>query len=234
MIHTGHRQRLRNKALEHGFGCIEEHERLELLLGYAVPRKNTNEMAHLLIDKAGSLRGVFDMDWSEIKSIEGLGLYAAFMIKLIGYIMNCPKAPPKKRVDLSKYGKVKDYLSLLFGACEKETLYALYIDKKFSLISCEKVADGSEWQMGVNKKSILNPAIVNMAAGIILAHNHPRGLAKPSSDDINFTVDMERACSVIDTVLIEHIIYADGEFHPIMKNSKIRSPFAIEYDGGAL
>ena len=234
MIHTGHRQRLRNKALEHGFGCIEEHERLELLLGYAVPRKNTNEMAHLLIDKAGSLRGVFDMDWSEIKSIEGLGLYAAFMIKLIGYIMNCPKAPPKKRVDLSKYSKVKDYLSLLFGACEKETLYALYIDKKFSLISCEKVADGSEWQMGVNKKSILNPAIVNMAAGIILAHNHPRGLAKPSSDDINFTVDMERACSVIDTVLIEHIIYADGEFHPIMKNSKIRSPFAMEYDGGAL
>ena len=234
MIHEGHRERLRNKAIEHGFGCLEEHERLELLLGYAVPRKNTNEIAHILIEEAGSLRGVFDMDWSEIKAVAGLSTYAAFMIKLIGYIMNCPKAPPKRKVDLSKYVKVKDYLSLLFGACEKETLYALYIDKKFSLISCEKVADGSEWQMGVNKKSILNPAILNMAAGIILAHNHPRGLAKPSSDDINFTVDMERACSVIDTVLIEHIIYADGEFHPIMMKSKLRSPFAIEYDGGVI
>ena len=69
MLHEGHRERLRNKAIEHGFGCLEEHERLELLLGYAVPRRNTNEMAHMLIDRAGSLRGVFDMDASEIKKI---------------------------------------------------------------------------------------------------------------------------------------------------------------------
>jgi len=234
MIHKGHRERLRNKAIEYGFECLAEHERLELLLGYAVPRKNTNEMAHMLIERAGSLRGVFDMDIAEIKSISGLSLYAAFMIKLIGFIMNCPKAPPKKRVDLSKYSAVKEYLSMLFGASEKETLYALYIDKKFSLISCEKIASGSEWQAGINKKAILNPAILNMAAGVILAHNHPGGLVKPSSDDISFTIDMEKACSVVDTILIEHVIYADGEFHPIMMKSKLSSAFAIEYDGGAI
>lgn len=234
MLHEGHRERLRNKAVEHGFECLEEHERLELLLGYAVPRRNTNEMAHMLIDRAGSLRGVFDMDAAEIRKVEGLGNYAVFMIKLIGFIMNCLKAPPKKRVDLSRYSLVKDYLSLLFGASEKEEAYALYIDKKFSLISCEKIASGSEWQAGINKKTVLNPAITNMAAGIIIAHNHPRGLVQPSSDDISFTVDMERACSVVDTTLIEHIVYADGDFHPIMMKMRLSSAFAIEYDGGVL
>ena len=229
-MHEGHRERLRNKALKYGFGCLAEHERLELLLGYAVPRKNTNETAHKLIEHAGSLKAVFDMDVGDIKKVGGLGGYAAFMIKLIAFIMKSVGTPPKTKVNLSKYSNVKEYLEMLFCAEEKEVLYALYLDKKFSLICCERVASGSEWQIGVSKKEILKSAIDNMAACIILAHNHPGGLAYPSSDDIGFTVEMEKACSIIDTVLIEHIIYADGEFHPIMRKSKLGSVWAIEYN----
>ena len=233
-MHEGHRERLRNKATAYGFECLEDHEKLELLIGYAVPRKNTNEMAHLLVSYAGSLRGVFDMDMAEIKSVSGLGNYAAFMIKLIGYIMNSPKAPPKKRVMLNKYSLITEYLSMLFSTAEKELFYALYVDRNFSLICCVKIAEGSEWQAGINKKSVLNPAIVNMASGIILAHNHPKGVAYPSHDDIGFTIEMEKACRVIDSTLVEHIVYAEGAFHPIMSKAKTHSTFAIEYDGGEI
>ena len=230
MLHEGHRERLRNKAKEYGFSCLEEHERLELLLGYSIPRRNTNEIAHELIDSAGSLRGVFDLDTAEIEKVHGMGKYSVFMLKLIGFIMNRPKEPPKKRVDMSRFSAVKEYAEMLFGASEVEELYALFLDKKFSLISCKKISSGSAWQAGIDKKSIFLPAITEMASGVVLLHNHPGGVAQPSRDDISFTVEMERACGVLGVDLLEHMVYADGECHPIMMKAKLNSTFAIEYD----
>ena len=129
MLHNGHRERLRNKAVEHGFSCLEDHEKLELLLGYSIPRRNTNEIAHELINYAGSLGGVFDMETSELKRVAGVGFYTAFMIKLIGNIMNCPKSPPKNRFDMSKMSYAKKYISMIFAGAEKETTVASDAEK---------------------------------------------------------------------------------------------------------
>ncbi|MBQ7292824.1 MAG: hypothetical protein IJW79_03685, partial [Clostridia bacterium] len=206
MLHKGHRERLRSKALDFGMECLEEHEALELLLGYCIPRRNTNEIAHELINKAGSLIGVFDMDFSEICKINGMGIYGAFMLKLIGFIMKRPKAPPKKRVNMSKYSYVKEYAKILFSTAEKEELYVFLLDKKLNMISCVKVDIGSEWQLGVDKKFIFKRAVEENAAAIIFAHNHPGGFVSPSADDLSFTVEMERACNLIDLRMVEHII----------------------------
>ena len=234
MLHDGHRERLRKKATDFGIECLEEHEMLELLLGYCIPRRNTNEIAHELINRAGALKEVFCMESSDICKTKGMGEYGSFMIRLIGFIMRRPKAPPKKRVDLSKLSYVKEYAEMLFCASEKEELYAFLLDKKFNLILNVKVGTGSEWQLGVDKKFILKRAVEENAAAIIFAHNHPGGLPSPSNDDLTFTVEMERACNAIDLKMIEHIIYADGECHPIMMQTKLRATHAIEYDIAAM
>lgn len=230
MLHDGHRERLRNKATDFGIECLEEHEMLELLLGYCVPRRNTNEMAHELINRAGSLKEVFDMEVSEICKTKGMGDYGAFMLKLINFIMKRPKAPSKKRIDLSKFSYVKEHVGVLFSTAEKEELYVFFLDKKFHLMFSMKVSSGSEWQISVDKRAILKRAVENGVAAIILAHNHPGGYATPSTDDLMFTNDMERACEILGIKLIEHVVYADGDCHPIMKPVKIRATHAIEYD----
>ena len=230
MIHDGHRERLRKKALEYGFSCLEDHECLELLLGLVILRKNTNDVAHELINMAGSLDGVFEMDIPQLRQVDGVGNVAAFMIKLVGHIMRRPKTPLKKRADLSRASAVKEYAKVLYATAEKEEIFALYLDKKMTLIERAKLSEGNEWQAGISPKDVLAPALINGAAMFILVHNHPCGLSKPSQDDLNFTVRMESASKMLGIYMLEHVIYADGEIYPIMKGSKIRSLNAIEYD----
>lgn len=230
MLHEGHRERLRAKAEEYGVACLEEHEVLELLLGYGIARRNTNEIAHELINRAGSLRGVFDMSISELEKTKGVGHYTAFMIKIIGFIMNRPKAPPKNRVDLSKFSAVKEYAKMLYGGANTETLYALLLDKKFKLIKCVNIANGSAWQVGIDKSALARAVLEDEASAVILLHNHPGGVASPSRDDLNFTVEIERTFSAISMPFVEHIVYAEGECYPIMKTNKQKATIAIEYD----
>ena len=229
-LHSGHRERLRNKALEYGMECLEDHEVVELFLGYSIPRKNTNEIAHRLVDAAGSLGGIFDMEISEVKKIEGMSEYSTFLVRLVKYMVRSKKKPPKRNVDLSRFSYVEKYADSLFAASENEVLYALLLDKKMRLIRAYKAAEGNEWQAGVSKKDILKAAIEESAASVILLHNHPGGVAYPSHDDLIFTVDMERACGIVDLCLVEHIVYAEGECHPIMIRDKMGSLKAIEYD----
>lgn len=230
MIHDGHRERLRKKALDHGFNCLEEHECLELLLGYSLVRKNTNEIAHELINKAGSLKAVFEMDIADLTRVKGVGLVSAFLIKLVAHLSHLPKTPIKRRADMSRFSLVKELVSTLFAASEKEELYALYLDRKMSLIEAKRIAQGGEWQVGVSPKDILATGLMNGSSVFILAHNHPHGEAKPSRDDLDFTVRMESASNAVGLVLLEHMIYAEGDVHPIMKVTKLNSLTAIEYD----
>ena len=230
MLHEGHRERLRSKAEEYGVACLEEHEVLELLLGYGIARRNTNEIAHELINKAGSLKAVFEMDIADLTRVKGVGLVSAFLIKLVAHLSHLPKTPIKRRADMSRFSLVKELVSTLFAASEKEELYALYLDRKMSLIEAKRIAQGGEWQVGVSPKDILATGLMNGSSVFILAHNHPHGEAKPSRDDLDFTVRMESASNAVGLVLLEHMIYAEGDVHPIMKVTKLNSLTAIEYD----
>ena len=230
MLHEGHRERLRAKAEEYGMTCLEEHEALELLLGYGIARRNTNEIAHELINRAGSLRGVFDMSLAELEKTKGIGHYTAFMIRLIGFIMNRHKAPPKKRVDLSRFSAVREYAKMLYDGTTTETLYALLLDKKFKLIKRVNLSSGSAWQIGIDKSVVARAVLEEDASAVILLHNHPDGVLAPSRDDLNFTVEIERTFSAINMPFVEHMVYADGECYPIMKSNRQRATIAIEYD----
>ena len=230
MIHEGHRERIRAKAIKFGFECLAEHEILEMLLFYPIQRQNTNETAHKLIEMSGSLRGVFDLESSDLKNVKGVGDNVVLFLKLIKYVLNLPKASAAKRVDLNKFSAVCQYADTLFKGSEKEELYALMLDKKLCLMKTVKITSGNSWQIGIDKKAILKAAVETEAAAIILMHNHPNGVSRPSSEDISFTIGMERACNAIDLPFIEHIVYSEGDCHPIMMRSKLTSTKSIEYD----
>lgn len=231
-MHEGHRERLRRKGTDYGIGCLEDHECLELILGYAIPRKNTNELAHELLKKAGSLRGVFDMDVTQLKQVKGIGDSSAFMLKLIDHVMRRPRTGLKKRVLLNKASAVRSYADVLFATSDHEEMHVLYLDKKMMLTERIKVSEGSEWQAGVSVRDILIPGLLSGAAGFIIIHNHPKGLPSPSQADIGFTIRTEAASKAVGLTMIEHVVYAEGEIYPIMQTTKIRSLDAIEYDEG--
>ena len=230
MLHEGHRERLRAKATEYGIECLEDHEALELLLGYAIPRRNTNEMAHELINMSGSLSEVFEAESGALKKVSGMGDYSVFLIKLVRHIMRRPQQKSVGKIDLSKFSNVCKYAATLFVTSEKEVLYALLLDKKMRLIKPIKITSENSWQVEIDKKVILKAAVEEGAAALLLMHNHPGGVSRPSIEDINFTVGMERACSAIDLPFVEHIVYADGDCHPIMMRSKLKSTKSVEYD----
>ena len=232
MVHDGHRQRLRDKAEKYGLDCLEQHEQLELLLGYCLKRCNTNEIAHELIELAGSMQGVFELGDSDIKKVKGLGEQASFFLRLTGFIMQRPKLPPRSRVDLSRMSAISDYARLLFGGIREERLFVILLDRHFKLLKCTQVANGSEWQIGVDKRRIARAAVSDDAAAAVLIHNHPKGDAIPTRDDLNFTVEIERTFSAIGVTLLEHIVYAEGNCYPIMRRTRESTAYAIEYDNG--
>jgi len=213
MVHEGHRQRLKNKFQKQGLEAFEEHEILELLLFYALPRKDTNETAHLLIEHFGSLKGVFEADIRELEEVEGLGNHSATLIKMMPEIARRYFISTNSSVRLKTIGDAATFVkSILFGKPNEE-LYIFCLDMRYKLIHYEKIAEGSIDSLVAYPRKIVACALRHNASHIILAHNHPTGQPNPSSKDIETTIQVLEAIKPIGVHLVDHIICADNQFY---------------------
>ena len=216
-MHDGHRKRMRDKFEAHGADFFEDHELLEMLLFFPIARKNTNELAHELINKFGSLRGVFDADFDEICKVEGIGGGTAFFIKLVSAIMNRNSAPKRdKRTKLGSYNDVSKYLMALFENESEEKLYAICLNSSFRVIGCERIAIGGDGAVEAKVKGILQSVVRNNSSFAIIAHNHPNGVAIPSGEDIDCTMRIRETFKYFDCKLIDHFVVANGRCMPIL------------------
>ena len=184
-LHAKHREKLRQRLRAEGPDNFEDHQALELLLFYAIPRIDTNEQAHRLLERFGSFRDVFDAKYEDLVSVPGIGESTALFIKLI--------AATARRYALSesKIGnrfetvdQVGKYLINLFMGESNEKAYILTFNGKNELTCCKLLCEGSVNSNAVSPRSIVETAIIEHAVGIVLAHNHPNGLAVPSGSDI--------------------------------------------------
>ena len=213
MMHEGHRQRLKSKFQKQGLDSFEEHEILELLLFYALPRKDTNETAHRLIEHFGSLKGVFEADLHEIEQVEGLGNHSATLIKMMPEIARRYYMSTTGRIRLKTIGDAVSYIkSILFGKPNEE-LYIFCLDMRYRLIHYEKIAEGSIDSLVAYPRKIVASALRHNASHIILAHNHPTGQPNPSPKDIETTIHVLEAIKPIGVELVDHIICADNQFY---------------------
>ncbi len=212
-IHQGHRDRLKQHFLENGLDTFSDHQILELLLFYVLPRRDTNVLAHRLMQRFGSLSGVLDAPVQELSEVEGIGGGAAAYLKLFSQVARVYLNDKlKDGVLLDTAEKVGEYLIPKYIGIMHELVLLVCMDSKGKVLSCTAVMEGTINATQVSVRKIIETAVRNNAASVILSHNHPSGLAIPSRDDIATTKKIEQALALISVHLIDHIIVADNDW----------------------
>ncbi len=216
-IHAGHRQRLKNRFITSGLDNFEPHNILELLLFYAIPQQDTNELAHRLIDHFGSLARVFDASYTELLKVPGIGPHASTLIKLIPAIsrtyMTDRHIPNTIRLHYEELG---EYLVAHFVGQTKETVYALFFDNGMRHIGEKQLFVGSVYSANFSMRLLIDEIITRNASTVVIAHNHPDGFPLPSSNDLDSTRHIESYLSACGVTLWEHYIVADNAYTGIV------------------
>lgn len=228
--HSGHRQRMRDKFIADGnFDSFAPHNVLELLLFYSVPRADTNELAHALIDKFGSLKGVFDAPYEALLAIDNVGQNTAILIKLVQSLV---KSYNDRDAANIKYVRTTadavNYLRPKFDTHKNESMLMLCMNQSGKLIKCSLVSNGSINSTPVDLRKIMLDILGCHATKVIIAHNHPGGICAPSSSDIQTTKQISDAFENMKISLADHIIIADNDYYSFAEHSTTRDYLRTE------
>lgn len=222
-IHDGHRQRLKDRFLREGLDHFEDLYVLELLLYYAIPQKDTNPIAHALLSYFGSLTAVFEATPEELQKVPGIGKNAATFLSLI------PQVGRYYQIKRSEPGEILrtitqcgQYLVPYFYGRENETVFLLCLDAKGKVLGCKLVGEGSVNSANIPIRRVVEIALNTNATTVVLAHNHPSGLALPSHDDIETTLRVSKAMNAVEITLADHIVVADEDFVSMVQSGYYR------------
>ena len=214
-MHTdaGHRQRMKSRFRAEGLDSFDEVHVLELLLFYAVPRKDTKTLARELLDQFGTLSNVLEATAKELETVDGVGENISTFLTLttaVGRYYQINRSA--NHGILSSTEACGRYLLDHFYGCRNETVYLLCLDAKCMILCCRKVGEGDVNAANIPIRRIVEIALGVNATSVILAHNHPSGIAVPSREDILTTQKVARALAAMDIVLTDHIVTADEDF----------------------
>ena len=211
-IHDGHRQRLKDRFLREGLDGFTDIQVLELLLFYAVPRRDTNPIAHALLERFGSLAKVLDAPVVKLTQVDGISENGATFLKLVREIERRYALSQGEEIILNTIDDCCEYLSRFFRGKKNETVFLLSLDAKLKMLSCREVGEGSVNYASVPIRRCVEMALDDGATSVILAHNHPSGIAIPSNDDIQTTRRLAMALSTVEIQLADHIVVAEDEY----------------------
>ncbi len=212
-VHDGHRERMKSKLLEQGLDVFDDHNVLELLLFYSMPRKDTNPLAHELLDHFGSLEAVFEAPAEELSKISGIGENTVTLLKLI------PEVSRRYIIDKNRFDDILDsskkageYLAARYMYERDEVVYVTCLDSKCKVICCKELFRGVANSAEISIRKIAELALAKNATSIIISHNHTSGIALPSIEDEITTKRIKVALASMGIALSDHIIVADDDF----------------------
>ena len=212
-MHDGHRERLRTTFLENGLDCFNELNSLELLLFYAIPRRDTNEIAHALLERFETLDEVFSASVPELCTVDGVGEQTALLLKLVPQIVRKSKitqADKMKQITSSEIaGK---FFIPRFMDQKEEVLMLLCLDAQKRVISCVEISRGVVNAVETNIRKIVETTLKYRASSIIIAHNHPDGFACPSHEDDITTRQILESLKYLGIPLLDHIVVSGDDF----------------------
>ena len=212
-IHDGHREHMRQRYLASGLEGFADHEALELLLYYAIPRRDTNPIAHALVDRYGSLSAVLTAPVEDLKKVEGIGDSAAILLRLAPQVyQKAQLAEYERDLPMSSVTAVGKYAVDRFIGERNEVIYQLCLDQKAKLLACKRLGEGGVNSADLDIRKMMEHVIATGASAVILAHNHPSGVAEPSDEDWAANRQARAALKTIRVPLIDHIVVADGDF----------------------
>ena len=198
---------------DHGLDNFNDVNVLELLLFYAIPRKDTNELAHALLDHFGSLDRIFEASVPELEEVPGIGENTALLITLVPQITRrYLMAKGNCICSITSSAEAGKYLVPRLMFEKEEKLLLLCLDAKKSVISCVSLGSGVINAVDVNVRKVVENAVRNRASSVILAHNHPSGVALPSREDERINREIASALKLVGIPLDDHIIVAGDDF----------------------
>jgi DNA repair protein RadC len=217
-IHQGHRERMRERCVAQSAKSFADHELLEVLLFYSIPRANTNELAHKLLNEFGSLKGILNAPPERLMVVEGIGLVTAQHFHLISEMyQRIQKQKFSPRVKLDSLSALGEFAIAHIGANASETLCAILMDGEMRLIEIIPLSRGSQCQTSFDASELVRLAVLKGAVSVALAHNHPNGVAQPSIHDKAATISAQRALAAVGIALTEHLIVNEIAYCPTMQ-----------------
>lgn len=224
-MHEGHRERIKNKYLVEGIDGFHDHEILELALYYAIPRKNTNEIAHSLLEKFGSVSAIFDAPLNILKEVKGMGESSSLFLKLIPDLarvyMDSISSHKGKIMDIKQ---ACDKISLKFIGRSEEVVALMLFDAKGKMLYNGVINKGTVNAVDLYARKIVEMIVLYNASAGLIAHNHPSGLALPSQDDLESTIKLKSIFQNMGVKFIDHIIVADGDYVSLGASNPSRAP----------
>ncbi len=217
--YLGHRGRLKQR-LQDSPRALADYEILELLLGYANPRRDAKPLAKALLERFGSLRGVYQARQADLMEVEGFGeglnvfwgLWREFLARL-------GEQDVRERVLVDDPKVVADLARERLGHLTGEEFWVLLVDASNRVLGWERVSRGTVDQTPVYPREVLALALNRQAAGLVMVHNHPSGDPKPSNADVEITRQVKLAAHGLGVKLLDHVIVADKKFYSFRKAS---------------
>ncbi len=211
--HGGHRQRLKNRYLAEGLDSFEDHQLLELLLFYAIPYRDTNNLAYDLLKEFGSVAAVLEAEPHQLMKVKGIGNNAASLLSLMPQVC--------RRYQRDKWGKkplldttsaLGEFAVTLFIGHTNEVFYLICLDAQNRLNHAALTQMGTINEVAVYPRSVVETALRHKAKSVVLAHNHPGGSLRPTTADMDLTWCLTDAMKHINIPVIDHIIVAGGRY----------------------
>lgn len=204
---------MKQRFLSQGLDGFTDIQVLELLLFYAVARQDTNPIAHDLLQRFGSLSQVLEAEPEELKKVKGIGENAATLLHLIPQLGRYYQMDKnRKRRQLVTLEECGEYLLPFFYGRNRETVCILCLDSKCEVLCCREIEEGGINSARISVRKVVEAALNANASTVILAHNHPSGIAIPSDEDIQTTVRIASALRNVEIHLADHIVVGGGDY----------------------
>jgi DNA repair protein RadC len=206
-----HRERLKRKFTSAGLAALHDYEVLELLLSYAIPRKDVKPPAKLLLKQFGSLKGVMDAEETELEKISGVSAHTALLVKLVKELSSLYlKEKAAEKTQITCTAELLNYCRMALGGLKDERFNVIYLNAQNRVIDMETIQEGIVNQAVVYPRKVLENALKRKASAIILVHKHPSGHVKPSDADIRLTKLIQDTAKILDIIVHDHIIIGEN------------------------
>ena len=212
-IHENHRERLRDMYLKGGFDSMAPHQVLEFMLFYAIARKDTNPLAHKLIDRFGSITGVLEADPEDLMAVDGVGKSTAAYLKMFIDVFKMYET--EKSSGFEQLMSVKElgaFLRPYYIGERNEVAHLLCLNANMTVITCEEISRGDIRSTGLSFRRVAEIALRVNASFVVLSHNHTGATAIPSNNDIATTQSAQKVLKELGIIVIDHLVFAEGDF----------------------
>ena len=229
-IHKGHRERLRNQLLKGGIDNFSEHQIVEVLLAFTIPYKDTNPLAHKLLDTYGSLANILDSDVDELCKISGIGIKTATFLTTLPDVFRMYKISKSKNNEALHSPKLAyEYFSARIPIIKDEIFYYACLDNNNNVIKFSQFGRGGARHVNINVRDFTNEILKVPTCGVIICHTHTSGQPRPSLNDIEFTKKLLASLKFLGISLLEHIILSPVGFYSFC-NARLIDEFNIVVD----